>query len=103
MNKDRELQKLKIKNFALICGGTAAGTSLAFILCWTVPIICLFSAKKPFCSAQKDMDKTTYWDRYANDYNEKITDLSQIPFLTYRACKSRADARLNEYKTKQRS
>ena len=103
MNKDRELQKLKIKNFALICGGTAAGTSLAFILCWTVPIICLFSAKKPFCSAQKDIDKTTYWDRYAKDYNEKITDLSQIPFLTYHACKSRADATLNEYKTKQRS
>lgn len=103
MKKDKELQKLKAKNFVLVYGGTAAGVTLAFMLCWTVPIVSLFSAKKPFRSAQDNTDKTSYWDRYTNDYNEKITDLSQMPFCVYAACKSRADARLNEYKTKQRS
>ncbi len=103
MKKDKELQKLKAKNFVLVYGGTAAGATLAFMLCWTVPIVSLFSAKKTFRSAQDNTDKTTYWDRYAKDYNAKITDLSQMPFCIYTACKSRADARLNEYKTKQRS
>ncbi|MCQ2580553.1 MAG: hypothetical protein MJ164_00050 [Alphaproteobacteria bacterium] len=96
--KNKNLQKIKLENFLMVSTGTVAGFTLAFIMSWTVPVVCLFSVKK---NGSKS-DNTKYLEEYFKVYNDYIYELSQIPGITYSECKQRAQQRLQEYKVKQK-
>lgn len=101
MKKNKNLQQIKIENFLMVCGGTAAGVTLAFMISWAVPVTSVFAAKKSHKKSGKS-GALEFLNAYEACYRDSIHDLSQIPFMAYNCCKERANQRIQEYQSKQK-
>lgn len=101
MNKDKNLQQIKIENFLMVSTGTAAGALLAFMKSWIVPVTSVFAAKKSHQESGKS-GALEFLNAYEVCYRDSIYKLSQIPFTAYKSCKKRANKRIQEYQSKQK-
>lgn len=98
MNKDKNLQQIKIENFLLISGKTLGVSVLAFLSSWIiVPMRSICDARKVSHNSSR-----SFFECFPDAYDSNVYRIAQMPMDAYISAKANAEQRLKEFNKKQK-